>query len=212
MSRQSRARMLVKALACGIKWQSMLVLTYGDTYPSSGKDVKKHLNVALGRLRRLRSYASYFWWLEFQKRGAPHIHILVNFEPDYGDRVKIAKTWVKSLGGLPGASGGELERVFAVHIHPKAWQVEHKPGGLAHDVALYATKPHQKSVPKRFQNVGRWWGASRDVQPIIVAEFPVDGEAGARLLLEATEHRCANWDVIPKFIFGFPEFEDLTEG
>lgn len=200
--------MLLTALSCGVRWRSMLVLTYGQTYPQSGKVVKSHLRAALQRLRRLRDYATYFWWLEFQRRGAPHVHILANFEPTYDDRTNMTKTWVKSLGGLPGASHEELERVFRVHIHPESWQVEHKPGGLGHDVALYAKKPHQKSVPRKFQDVGRWWGASRDVKPLTVAELPMT-EEGLTLALDVLEHQCAGWDIIPKYLFGF-EFAEVT--
>jgi len=46
-----------------------------------------------------------------------------------------------------------------------AWEVIEKPDGAARYVAKESYKTFQKQVPKAFQNVGRFWGTSRQVTP-----------------------------------------------
>ncbi len=59
-----------------------LTLTYPATYSNDYKDWKRDINVFFKRLYRFNPYLSAIWKLEFQKRGAPHYHIMIfNTDP-----------------------------------------------------------------------------------------------------------------------------------
>lgn len=44
-----------------------------------------------------------------------------------------------------------------------SWSNEKKTNGLRHYAVKYASKMYQKSVPEEYQNVGRFWGRSKNV-------------------------------------------------
>lgn len=58
--------------------RSMFVtLTYPGEWPESWREWKKHLDVLLHRLYRLGHCLGVVWKLEYQRRGAPHFHVVV---------------------------------------------------------------------------------------------------------------------------------------
>ena len=71
----------------------------------------------------------------------------------------VADLWVKATG----TGGIDACKMFRVHIHPSAWELIRSQDGAARYALKYATKPHQKKVPEDFQDVGRFWGCSRDI-------------------------------------------------
>jgi len=54
-----------------------VTLTYPSSFPTDYTVYKKHLDTFLKRLRRAFPNVWAIWRLEFQKRGAPHFHILI---------------------------------------------------------------------------------------------------------------------------------------
>lgn len=196
LSHRSRARLLMLATETKVQFQSMMTLTYGAEFPYEGKRVKKDLNRFLTWVRR-RLKCEYLWFLEFQKRGAPHIHILLSTERI--DRYEFAKAWCEIASDNPE----ERIKIFKVHAHPDQWQAVRKNNGLVRYVAKYATKCRQKTVPKEYQNVGRFWGASREVKDSMPEPVDVQvSEWALREHLDNLEHRCADWEVLPLIIFG----------
>ncbi len=87
-SRASRLR-LMKFLASlpfsdlGVSY--FVTLTYHNSWPDSQHLVKRDLHDFFIYLLRLYPHLSYIWKLEYQKRGAPHFH-LVLFVPDEVDK------------------------------------------------------------------------------------------------------------------------------
>ncbi len=56
--------------------RGMLTCTYPEVWPLDGRQIKRHLDNYLRSLRRhFGDSFEYFWFMEFQKRGAPHIHL-----------------------------------------------------------------------------------------------------------------------------------------
>lgn len=184
-SRRSRARM-TRAL-CELDYSAMLTaaavpgmvtLTYpGDwlTVAPDGAAVKRHVKVFLRRYRRAWGTALVgVWKLEFQARGAPHLHILT--VPPRGlshnralaaglpFRQWLSLTWA-SIVAHPDA--GEYTR------HLSAGTNVDLAEGLRHRdpkrIAVYFTK-HGSFAAKEYQNVvpgpwrepgrgpGRFWG------------------------------------------------------
>jgi hypothetical protein len=179
-SRQSRANM-VKTL-CQLDYTplftdptrlpAMLTLTYpGDwvTVAPHGKAVKSHLKILRKRYRRAWGQdLACVWKLEFQRRGAPHIHLLM-VPPDgvaerHSFRQWISKAWADVVNHPDPAE--YARNVLA------GTGLDWAPGLRSTDpkrVAVYftkhgafAAKEYQHCVPKAWQEKGRgpgrFWG------------------------------------------------------
>jgi len=77
-SAASRRRLLFLCRNSGYKIKSQFVLTYHNLAPLDGALVKKQLNTFLVSLRKRYRGVGYIWVLEFQKRGAPHFHVVAH--------------------------------------------------------------------------------------------------------------------------------------
>ena len=167
LSMRSRLKLHETVRNSECEWASMAVLTYPKEFPLDGKVVKRHLHAFIQALRRrYGSRVAYLWFLEFQRRGAPHIHFLFD-EVAQIDRAWFAATWFRIVG-----SGDE--RHLRVHQHEKQWTKIRSPEGAANYVSKYAYKPHQKMVPAEFGNVGRFWGCAYHVKPVVYGRESCD--------------------------------------
>lgn len=121
----------------------MATLTYPDTYPLDGREVKAHFRAFVERLRRTNWFEkhSFVWFLEFQERGAPHFHLLLT---GWLSKGFVSLAWAEVTGGNPAS----CSRVEALRSPESAGAYARK----------YALKSLQKSVPDAFKNVGRFWG------------------------------------------------------
>ena len=136
----SRLRRTVSNSWCD--WRAMWTLTYREA-PTSGPEVKAHLRAFWERLRRrgyLKNHAI-IWFLEFQQRGAAHVHC---FTTGYVDKDWIAENWADITGGNPRA----CTRVEGMR----------NPDSAGAYAAKYSAKKEQKIAPDWFKDVGRWWG------------------------------------------------------
>lgn len=121
-----------------------VTLTYHESNPT-GREVKRHLHAFVQALRRrwdgLRW--SMVWRLEYQKRGAPHLHLLiarVRFE----HKEWVKATWHRITGEVSDS-----------HAAMGAWVERWPPGRkLSSYVAKYMAK--DGGVPAGWQ--GRIWG------------------------------------------------------
>lgn len=120
-------------------------LTYPDEFPTSGVVVKGHWRAFIERLRRIGwlDTGSIFWWLEFQKRGAPHLHYLAT---EWIGKIWVANAWADITGGNAEA----CSRVEAIRY----------PDRMGSYVMKYMLKSEQKDIPEGFGHVGRMWGIS----------------------------------------------------
>lgn len=132
------------------------------------------------------------WWLEFQSRGAPHLHLMFfdtkglpwkeiqqwagpewtaivqgvwNVKPYLSgelraQREQLLEAWGSDVGKQL-FEGVLLERKLSARV----W--DHIQAGTSFDamevdhwgyMEAEVLKAYQKKVPKRYQNVGRWWG------------------------------------------------------
>jgi len=97
-SRKSRNRLIQKfARLSKKKGKSVFItLTYPAIYPNP-QDAKVHLDTFLKRIYRQFPFASGFWRLEFQKRGAPHFHLIL-FGLPFVDKSTICQMWGEIIG------------------------------------------------------------------------------------------------------------------
>jgi len=123
----------------------------------NGRELKADLNNFLTQLRYLAKKEGrkiyYLWVLEFQKRGAPHFHLLLSVPPDRKLQFQIAKIWHRIAGH------GSADHL-AWHLRPGNFlNWDTRPGYLT----KYLEKADQKNVPYEFEEIGRFWGASRNL-------------------------------------------------
>jgi glycosyltransferase involved in cell wall biosynthesis len=153
LSQKAQENMLFKARNCeGFK--VLITLTYPAEYPHDGTLVKYHWKRMKQWLTR-RGFQG-FWFLEFQKRGAPHYHI---FLTGYVDIKAVQKMWYDVV-----ASGDEKHLRAGVRV--EKIRMEHCAAAYA---AKYAGKREQKEVPADYQNVGRFWGLFGGLKPTLYA-------------------------------------------
>jgi hypothetical protein len=165
-------------------WSSMACLSYPVEFPADGRLVKKHLRAFLeAAKRRYGSGLDYLWFLEFQTRGAPHIHVLWGKDVAV-DREWFASTWFRIVGS------GRPEH-YRVHRHKDQWQEVYSADGCERYVAKYAHKTFQKVVPEGFENVGRFWGHPLHVKPKVYAVAHMD---------EAELIKLVGFDKIGRFL------------
>lgn len=149
-SRQSVARM-VFAFRNMSKPRIMITLTYPGEFPADGKKVKRDLDAFKKWLARRG--VSWAWFLEFQERGAPHFHLFTNL-PVKAE--KVAQAWFRIVG-----SGDEKHLRAGTRVE---WLRNPDAAGIY--AAKYGSKAEQKEVPDEYQNVGRFWGMSRNLKPV----------------------------------------------
>jgi hypothetical protein len=162
----------------------MLTLTYPSAYETDGKIVKSHLHLIRQWLHR-RGIKG-VWFLEFQKRGAPHFHLLLDFNlppplitkkrthkgersPSFRTNEKLHKeasaAWFRIVG-----SGDEK------HLHAGiCWEVLESHEAAMRYAAKHAAKPHQKEVPDNYLNVGRFWGKIGKLKIETKGSIPASG-------------------------------------
>lgn len=128
-------------------WTGMVTLTWGKQYPSDGREVKRAWRAFLERLRRTGwlEKNGLLWFLEFQARGAPHIHCL---STGWLDKEWVSEAWADVTGG----DSRVCTRVEKLN----------KPDSAGSYAIKYARKSEQKEVPAGFTNVGRMWGHAGD--------------------------------------------------
>lgn len=119
-------------------------------------------------MRRRYNNPSYLWFLEFQKRGAPHFHILYTFKVCQETIDYVSKAWHDIVNCDPNpkhlAAGTRCENV-------------RKANGARRYAVKYACKMKQKSVPLDYQNCGRFYGYSKDVLPRpMIDDIPIYSE------------------------------------
>lgn len=208
LSRRSLTNLMMTTRLSRHHFLSMITLTYPEKYPQNGKVVKSHLNVMLQKLRRMFGTKSfvYVWFLEFQARGAPHIHILLSCSLPESE-IKLEQFW-RSWASLTTDNEVDYQKVMYVHNERgRAWEEIRDTNGAAKYVTKYAVKNYQKAVPTPFQDVGRFWGASRDIREEPVKIIEID-EDTLRAVLEQEGHKANSFDILPKWIWSLKSFRD----
>ena len=193
----ARKRLAFVAANTDTQFVTMITLTYPKEYPSDGQVVKSHLNAFLTFLRRETHKCNYLWFLEFQRRGAPHVHILIDYpyvrskEQMHTLRETVRLTWYRIV-----ASGDEKHLLAGTRVE---W-LRSRDGGARYAVK-YAMKMYQKVVPKGYRNVGRFWGCSRTVIPRVYADIVVS-ERGVWEGLQDWKYRPPRPDQLYRVCYG----------
>jgi len=135
----------------------MVTLTYPEKWPEDPRRWKRDLEVWWKRVERAFPDANFIWKLEFQKRGAPHFHLLGSFGEGVGidDNLKawVSRSWYEVVN-----SGDEKHlkagtRVDILDSNKK--------------IKMYVCKYISKEEALKFGCVGRWWGKLGNVPSVV---------------------------------------------
>jgi len=149
---QTVSRINTGQLGC----MGFVTLTYHENW--RGRDIKRDLDNYLKRIRRHFPDVAYLWRLEYQKRGAPHFHVLLFFPPHQSDKSQIEESklsdpWhsVVDEGNIHHAKHGSKVRVF-----------EDGYQGVQIYATKYCAKLESDGV-KKLDGVGKYWGRSQNL-------------------------------------------------
>jgi hypothetical protein len=136
---------------------AFVTLTYPGQFSQDPKRWKRDLDVVLKRLKRIQPSICGFWRLEFQKRGAPHFHIIL-----FGRTTNIARLrqWFKLAWYQVVESGDERHLRVGVRVD----LINSRRHAMA-----YASKYAAKIADDEIE-AGRLWGQFGDLdqEPVAV--------------------------------------------
>jgi len=178
-SKKSRSNMLQslfaldysKLFADELRVPVMVTLTYPGDWESvapTGESVKRHLSMF--RKRYSREFGETFmgvWKLEFQRRGAPHVHVLTSIAHDFSDfQLWVSRVW-SEIVNHPNTHQQQLHKKAGTQV--KKWYsfFKEKPYLIAVYFGKHSSansngaKEYQNKVPQLWSesgSVGRFWG------------------------------------------------------
>jgi len=161
-SARSRRRM-VRALAES-GWQGhgwgMVTLTYPGAWQQcapSAKSAHEHLRSFEKRWERRWGTAEGVWKLEFQRRGAPHFHLLVRI-PSVA--LPVIRRWVAEqwFDIVASRDPRHLSAGTSVDVSWRGWDGAAAIARYFGKHGLWSTKEYQHDVPEEWESTGRWWG------------------------------------------------------
>ena len=146
-SRKSRRRLMQRLAKLKVpeKGMTFLTLTYPSIFPSPSV-AKAHLDAWLKRIARRFPDAAGFWRLEFQKRGAPHFHLLMVNMP-FWDKKEVMESWADVI---------KIPTVFTriEHVRSKRGCYSYMSKYIGKmDDGVDLTTGHNSPLP-----IGRVWG------------------------------------------------------
>jgi len=150
----------------GQRWLSTLVVSGSDEdgyltsdLSSAGRESKRHLTTFRKRLERYAKSNNFtfgcLWFLEFQRRGAPHYHLMF-FDVLLDDlqlsefSAFVSLSWAEVVGHLEPL---EFQKHLEHGSRVERMRVDHF--GYA---VKYGSKMTQKDIPLYFGRPGRLWG------------------------------------------------------
>ena len=211
-SRASRKRLFEELHKLIFETVTFITLTYPEDFPVTSKIYKAHLKEFRRRIEVKWGKISAFWRLEFQKRGAPHYHIMFFDCPPF-DHFEISWVWKcvthtwDMAHELLGANvrlitDGRQERLIAFYV------------------GKYIAKVDERTENSYDEHTGRWWGRwnIEDEKPM---EFTLPDWQAKRAVTFALDCRMGGtgWEPVDRTIctvfggsLGSSEFSQLIRG
>ncbi len=142
------------------EWESLYLADCDGVVIEGGRVIKAQMKALRKRLGRFLSGLgisswSALWFLEFQARGAPHIHLMLFDCILSADTLRRLRGWLGRAWAAVVAHPDPVERAKHVRVGTRVEKMRSNHFGYA---VKYATKTEQKEVPSEFGSVGRFWG------------------------------------------------------
>lgn len=115
-SNHSRVRLIREVCSYGKLVPLFVTLTYGEDYPTPMRS-KEHLKLWWRKICRKYSDLWAVWKLEFQERGAPHLHLLI-YTSGKMPKIPVSflnEAWVKTCKGFSTSSNSVDLQVLKTH-------------------------------------------------------------------------------------------------
>jgi hypothetical protein len=183
-SRRRMVRTLAECTFDGHGW-AMVTLTYPGAWEQcapSPKIAHDHVRTLQKRWERRWGVCEAAWKLEFQRRGAPHFHLLVRIR---SVALPVMRAWVAAQWFDIVKSGDErhLRAGTAVDVSWRGWEGSAAVARYFAKHGIWATKEYQHDVPEEWETSGRWWGVWNLERVRQVVQLDDDAVVSARRLL-----------------------------
>jgi len=185
-SAESRKRMIEFMHTLTFTGMTFITLTYPAEYPHDYKVYKSHLKRWHQSFERRYGKVRAVWRLEYQKRGAPHYHIMY-LDPPFLPIDELSAVWYKIVG-----SKDENHLRAGVDLKPVTeWG---DSGLVAHYIGKYAAKQSEEVSEDDAGKTGRHWGYwnIEKASPIEIELEPWQAERIA-LVLFSSRGRADTW-------------------
>jgi hypothetical protein len=163
-------------------WEDLYVLDTETNEPVQGGRVfKRHMSAFRKRLNRFLvdngiHHWSALWFLEFQARGAPHLHLIIFDCVMSRELIVLSRLWVGRAWSQIVGNPDKEEAKKHCRAGTQVARMKTKHFGYA---VKYATKTEQKKVPEEFKAVGRFWGVwNYKAVPPVILDFKFDCSTG----------------------------------
>lgn len=220
LTEQSKRNMVRRVRNYGSDLDLLITLTCpgrDDLVIRDGLRFKRVLNAFFQRWRKRGLSPRYFWFFEFQRRGAPHVHIFADSRTWgvcmsdtnslYLLRSEIATAWTETYCQDFSLPAVEIAAVLAresargaIHDFFRAGtsvEVVRNPHAAAAYAVKEGAKAVQKVVPPDFTHPGRFWGVSRNfnqVEPVVQVEScPIPSENAVAASRECRAAVARHW-------------------
>jgi hypothetical protein len=147
-------------LTAPANWEEIYLYDSDGVCVDGGPLFKAHMKAFKKRLERFLNklgvhHWSALWFLEFQARGAPHVHLIL-FDCSLSHAVRRSlRGWCGSAWSSVVGNPSKKEKDKHRRAGTQVAKMKKKHFGYA---KKYASKMEQKEVPEDFQRVGRFWG------------------------------------------------------
>jgi hypothetical protein len=151
---------VMATLTSPANWEEIYLHDQDGVSLEGGRIFKGHMDALRKRLERkmqkmdVHHWAA-LWFLEFQSRGAPHVHLIVFDCVIDAKKRKALRSWAgRAWAGIVG-NPSKIEKQKHVKSGTQIAKMKKPHFGYA---KKYASKMEQKDVPDGFYGVGRFWG------------------------------------------------------
>ncbi len=181
LSAEGYTPQIMITLTSPTNWQSVYVADENGELIQGGRVFKRHLDTFRKRLNRFliknRIYHwAALWFLEFQQRGAPHVHLMIFDCIMTRETIKYARAWVGRAWSKIVSNPNAHEAAKHARVGTQVARMKADHFGYA---VKYATKTEQKDVPDEFKAVGRFWGVwNYKAVPPVILDFKLNLETG----------------------------------
>jgi hypothetical protein len=135
--------------------------------PSSAADFYRVRDTFQKRLRRMEGFAYLHWVLEWQRRGAPHLHMSVFFQAGTDTRAEaLVGHWLEAAAVYRPSHAGQHVRTIK---DANAWNQY-----LSKHAVRGAKNYQRQGCPDGWESSGRVWGKSGKwptIDPVVVESF-----------------------------------------
>ena len=134
------------------------------------------------------------WFVEFQRRGAPHVHVLYTHRIEWEPAMQ---KWVDGI--IERGVCSEKDRLLLQKASTKFEKLR-KVAAMSGYVAKYACKSDQKELPEGYEWIGRWWGVRglRSSVGCQITASAAEPAAGALLRLGSELDKLAEQKILRK--------------